>query len=98
MAVERARLGIVKCFRLESAPSKGRSERAVECGTSGDARRIVLDAVFFDLDRTLIPGSSALALAGEFRKRGLLSGPELAQAAAWQLIFTKYGPLWGSDV
>ena len=48
-------------------------------------------AAFFDLDRTLLAGSSALALAGEFHRRGLLSRRELVQAAAWQLVFTRYG-------
>jgi HAD superfamily hydrolase (TIGR01490 family) len=48
-------------------------------------------AAFFDLDRTLLAGSSALALAGQFYQRGLLSRRELVQAAAWQLVFTRYG-------
>ena len=30
-------------------------------------------AAFFDLDRTLLRRSSALALAGSFRERGLIS-------------------------
>jgi HAD superfamily hydrolase (TIGR01490 family) len=48
-------------------------------------------AAFFDLDRTLLAGSSALALAEEFYRRGLVSRRELVQAAAWQLVFTRYG-------
>jgi len=52
---------------------------------------VALAAAFFDLDRTLIAGSSALALAGEFHRRGLLSRHELAQAAAWQVVFTAIG-------
>jgi HAD superfamily hydrolase (TIGR01490 family) len=48
-------------------------------------------AAFFDLDRTLLAGSSALALAGEFHRRGLLSRRELVQASVWQLVFTRYG-------
>jgi len=48
-------------------------------------------AAFFDLDRTLVAGSSALALAGQFHRRGLLSRRELFLAAAWQLVFTRYG-------
>src|SRR5262249_11307443 len=49
------------------------------------------EAAFFDLDRTLLAGSSALALAGQFHRRGLLTRPELAQAAIGQLLFTRYG-------
>ena len=38
-------------------------------------------AAFFDLDRTLLRRSSALALAGTFRDRGLISRRQLAKAA-----------------
>jgi len=48
-------------------------------------------AAFFDLDRTLISSSSSLALAGSFRRRGLLSRRKLAQAAVAQLLFTRFG-------
>jgi HAD superfamily hydrolase (TIGR01490 family) len=48
-------------------------------------------AAFFDLDRTLIRRSSALALAGSFRERGMLSRRELVRAAYWQLLFTSRG-------
>ena len=48
-------------------------------------------AAFFDLDRTLLRRSSALALAGPFRERGLISRRQLAQAAAWQLLFVARG-------
>jgi len=48
-------------------------------------------AAFFDLDRTLIRRSSALALAGTFRERGLISRTQLAKAAAWQLLFVLRG-------
>lgn len=48
-------------------------------------------AAFFDLDRTLIRRSSALALAGSFRERGLISRRELARAAYWQLLFVMRG-------
>jgi len=37
----------------------------------------VAAAAFFDLDRTLIRRSSVLALAGTFRKRGLISRVDL---------------------
>jgi HAD superfamily hydrolase (TIGR01490 family) len=48
-------------------------------------------AAFFDLDRTLLRRSSALALAGSFRDRGLLSRRHLAKAALWQLLFVARG-------
>ena len=48
-------------------------------------------AAFFDLDRTLLRRSSALALAGSFRDRGLLSRRHLARAALWQFLFVARG-------
>ena len=48
-------------------------------------------AAFFDLDRTLLRRSSALALAGSFRDRGMISRWTLAKAAAWQLLFVARG-------
>jgi HAD superfamily hydrolase (TIGR01490 family) len=51
----------------------------------------VAAAAFFDLDRTLIRRSSALALAGSFRERGLISRRQLAHAAYWQLLFVARG-------
>ncbi len=48
-------------------------------------------AAFFDLDRTLLRRSSALALAGSFRERGVISRTQLAKAAAWQLLFVARG-------
>ena len=48
-------------------------------------------AAFFDLDRTLLRRSSALALAGPFRKRGLINRRQLAKAALWQLVFARRG-------
>jgi HAD superfamily hydrolase (TIGR01490 family) len=48
-------------------------------------------AAFFDLDRTLLRRSSALALAGSFRARGLIGRTELAKAAVWQLLFAARG-------
>ena len=49
------------------------------------------NAAFFDLDRTLIRRSSALALAGSFRARGLISRTHLVKAAFWQLLFVARG-------
>ncbi|HLX31348.1 MAG TPA: HAD-IB family hydrolase [Gaiellaceae bacterium] len=48
-------------------------------------------AAFFDLDRTLLRRSSALALAGSFRERGLISRWQLLRAAGWQLLFVARG-------
>src|SRR5215211_4202687 len=48
-------------------------------------------AAFFDLDRTLIRRSSALALAGAFRRRGVIGRRQLARAAVSQLLFTMRG-------
>jgi HAD superfamily hydrolase (TIGR01490 family) len=51
----------------------------------------VAAAAFFDLDRTLLRRSSALALAGSFRERGVISRRQLLHAAAWQLLFVARG-------
>jgi HAD superfamily hydrolase (TIGR01490 family) len=48
-------------------------------------------AAFFDLDRTLLRRSSALALAGSFHQRGVISRSQLAKAAAWQMLFALRG-------
>jgi HAD superfamily hydrolase (TIGR01490 family) len=48
-------------------------------------------AAFFDLDRTLLRGSSAAALAGTFRRHGLIGRRQLVRAAAWQLLFAARG-------
>jgi len=48
-------------------------------------------AAFFDLDRTLLRRSSALALAGTFRERGLISRRQLVKAALMQLLFVTRG-------
>ena len=45
----------------------------------------------FDLDRTLLRRSSALALAGSFREHGVIGRGQLAKAAAWQLLFAARG-------
>ena len=48
-------------------------------------------AAFFDLDRTLLRRSSALALAGSFRQHGVIGRGQLAKAAAWQVLFAARG-------
>lgn len=51
----------------------------------------MIRAAFFDLDRTFIRRSSALALAGAFRERGIISRRQLAKAGLWQLLFAARG-------
>jgi HAD superfamily hydrolase (TIGR01490 family) len=51
----------------------------------------VAAAAFFDLDRTLIRRSSVLALAGTFRRRGLISRLDLVKSALWQVLFVLRG-------
>jgi HAD superfamily hydrolase (TIGR01490 family) len=51
----------------------------------------VSGAAFFDLDRTLLRRSSALALAGSFRERGLISRWQLVRAVLWQFLFALRG-------
>jgi len=48
-------------------------------------------AAFFDLDRTLLRRSPALALAPAFRKRGIISRRMMVEAAAWQVLFMLRG-------
>jgi HAD superfamily hydrolase (TIGR01490 family) len=48
-------------------------------------------AAFFDLDRTLISRSSSLALAGPFRKRGMIGRTQVLKAAIAQLVFARFG-------
>jgi HAD superfamily hydrolase (TIGR01490 family) len=48
-------------------------------------------AAFFDVDRTLLRGSSFLALAGPLRRAGLISRRRLLTAALHQLSFTLRG-------
>jgi HAD superfamily hydrolase (TIGR01490 family) len=48
-------------------------------------------AAFFDLDRTFMRRSSALALAGAFHKRGIITRRQLVHAALWQLRFAARG-------
>ena len=46
-------------------------------------------AAFFDLDRTLLRRSSALA--GSFHERGMISRWQMLRAAGWQLLFVARG-------
>ena len=48
-------------------------------------------AAFFDLDRTLLRRSSALALAPAFRRRGIITRRMMIEAAAWQVLFMLRG-------
>jgi HAD superfamily hydrolase (TIGR01490 family) len=51
----------------------------------------VAGAAFFDLDRTVIKRSSVLALAGSFRRYGLISRVDLVKSALWQVLFVLRG-------
>jgi HAD superfamily hydrolase (TIGR01490 family) len=48
-------------------------------------------AAFFDLDRTLLRRSSALALAPAFRRSGIITRRMMIEAAAWQVLFMLRG-------
>jgi HAD superfamily hydrolase (TIGR01490 family) len=48
-------------------------------------------AAFFDLDKTILRRSSALALAGAFRRHGVITRRHVAKAAVWQLLFVARG-------
>ena len=48
-------------------------------------------AAFFDLDRTLISGSSAFTLALQARKAGLIPNVEFARDAAGAISFKLFG-------
>jgi HAD superfamily hydrolase (TIGR01490 family) len=52
---------------------------------------VIRAAAFFDLDRTFIRRSSALALAGAFRERGIITRRQLVKAVVWQLLFAARG-------
>jgi HAD superfamily hydrolase (TIGR01490 family) len=54
-------------------------------------RRMARGGAFFDLDRTLLRRSSTLALAGSFRRYGVIGRLDLAKAAFWQLLFVARG-------
>ena len=48
-------------------------------------------AAFFDLDRTVIRRSSVLALAGSFRRHGLISRRDVVKSAVLQVLFIARG-------
>jgi HAD superfamily hydrolase (TIGR01490 family) len=58
----------------------------------------VAAAAFFDLDRTVVSRSSALALARPFRERGLITRRQLVRAGIWQLLFTLLGDSEGATL
>ena len=73
-------------FAASAAASSSRSRSSADPGECP-----VAAAAFFDLDRTLLRRSSALALAGSFRERGLISRWQMLRAAGWQLLFVARG-------
>jgi hypothetical protein len=52
---------------------------------------MVESAAFFDLDRTLLRRSSALALAPACRRHGIISRRLMVKAALWQVLFMLCG-------
>src|SRR5438046_3184309 len=48
-------------------------------------------AAFFDVDRTLFPGSSMLALAGPMRRAGVVNVRTVGTAAMRQILFARRG-------
>ena len=72
-------------------PLATRGQNAANPHPSADRLEPVIRAAFFDLDRTFIRRSSALALAGAFRERGIISRRQLAKAGLWQLLFAARG-------
>ncbi len=51
----------------------------------------MISAACFDLDRTFIRRSSALALAGAFREHGIINRRQFMKAGLWQLVFAARG-------
>ena len=51
----------------------------------------MISAACFDLDRTFIRKSSALALAGAFREHGIINRRQMVKAGVWQLVFAARG-------
>src|SRR5579864_9386773 len=56
-----------------------------------DAHALHSNVAVFDLDRTLIPGSSLMALAREFARRGLVPRTQLARHAGRSFVFAHRG-------
>src|SRR5258705_11898693 len=52
-----------------------------------DLRAVVLSAAFFDLDKTVIAKSSALAFGRPFYRDGLITRRDMIKAAYAQLMF-----------
>ena len=56
-----------------------------------DAHALHSNVALFDLDRTLIPGSSLMALAREFARQGLVRRTELLRHAGRNMVFARRG-------
>jgi len=56
-----------------------------------DAQTLHSSVAVFDLDRTLIPGSSLMALAREFGRRGLVPRTQLVRHAGRNMVFARRG-------
>lgn len=65
---------------------------AAAVGAAADARQPTSDAAaFFDVDRTLLAGASALHLARPLRRRGMLTARQLARTMLVGLTFASQG-------
>ena len=59
--------------------------------TAPEAYALHSNVAVFDLDRTLIPGSSLMALARELSRHGLVGRAQLARHAGHNLVFRRRG-------
>lgn len=83
--------GMVSTVRTETSTCTGSPGSTRPSALPGKVRSVGRPAAFFDLDRTFLARSSALALAGSFRARGLIGRRQLARALARQLLFSARG-------
>jgi HAD superfamily hydrolase (TIGR01490 family) len=64
---------------------------ATDRKTATDAHAFHSGVAIFDLDRTLIPGSSLIVLARELVRRGVVQRSQLLRHAGRSILFTKRG-------
>ncbi|MBV8162057.1 MAG: HAD-IB family hydrolase [Acidimicrobiia bacterium] len=64
---------------------------AAAAKTTPQGRAFQSTVAVFDLDRTLIPGSSLMALARELTRRGLVPGTQLVRHAGRNVVFRRRG-------
>lgn len=71
--------------------ARGQALAPTGAAPSGRDEQVATPVALFDLDRTLLPGSSLEALGRAMAAEGLLSRRRLARAAAEQVRFTRLG-------